>query len=101
MASNNITSASMYLQSFYEILVYGGDELRRINLLAGIMIGVSPIVHLLIVSGINVPYGRWTSSSWGVPVNVKVAWFLQVGYLYFCFHFFYFFVTCSIAILGH
>ena len=68
----------MYLQSLYAILVYGEDELKRINLLAGILLGFAPIVHLIVVSGTDVPYGRFTSSSWGMPMNAKVAWFLQV-----------------------
>ena len=79
MVSNNATSFVMYMQSFYNVLVFGEDELQRINLLAGIMIGVSPIIHLIIVSGIDVPYGRFASSAWGFPINAKVAWFLQVG----------------------
>ena len=78
MGSNNVTNPSMYILSLYNIMVFGEDELKRINLLAGILIGISPIIHLIIVSGTDVPYGRFTSSAWGIPVNAKVAWFLQV-----------------------
>jgi len=74
----------MYMQSLYNILIYGEDELKRINLLAGILLGFSPIIHLIIVSGTDVPYGRFTSAAWGVPVNAKVAWFLQVRCLFLC-----------------
>nr|XP_039252157.1 3-oxo-5-alpha-steroid 4-dehydrogenase 1-like [Styela clava] len=58
-------------------LMRGKNELRLLDLMAGILIGVSPIIHLIIVKKVNVPYGRFSSSSWGFLINVRVAWFLQ------------------------
>lgn len=71
----------LFLSSIYDILFRGHDELKRIDLMAGVLVGLSPIVHLLIVSGINAPYGRYTSSSWGLPISAQAAWFLQVRFL--------------------
>nr|XP_002120345.1 3-oxo-5-alpha-steroid 4-dehydrogenase 1-like [Ciona intestinalis] len=68
---------SGYLRIFYNVLTGAEDLKKQIDLMAGVLIGVSPIIHLIIVSGINAPYGRYTSSSWGLPINSKLAWFLQ------------------------
>ena len=81
---------------FFNILLFGDDEYKRINLIAAIIIGVSPIVHLLIISGINAPYGRYTSATWGMLLNAKFAWFLQVDYQYI---FVYNLVFCYCTVL--
>lgn len=67
------------------------NERRLLDMMAGIMIGIAPIVHLIVVGGIKIPYGRHTSRSWGPLLNAKVAWFMQVehkgaiGYCYYTY----------------
>nr|CAB3266558.1 3-oxo-5-alpha-steroid 4-dehydrogenase 1-like [Phallusia mammillata] len=66
-----------FLESFYNVLITTDNDLQRINLMAGILVGISPVVHLLLVSGTNAPYGRYTSASWGVLLDARLMWFLQ------------------------
>uniref|UniRef100_H2YSM1 3-oxo-5-alpha-steroid 4-dehydrogenase n=1 Tax=Ciona savignyi TaxID=51511 RepID=H2YSM1_CIOSA len=68
---------SGYIGKFYDVLIGSKDQKQQIDLMAGILIGISPIIHLILVSGINAPYGRYTSSAWGVQINGKLAWFMQ------------------------
>jgi len=69
---------AVYLQSFCDVLFVQDDIAKKVDLLSGLIIGISPLVHLLLVSGINAPYGRYASASWGPPIEGRLAWFLQV-----------------------
>jgi len=48
-----------------------------LDMMAWIMIGVSPVVNFMLVAGIKAPYGRYQSTSWGPKLGVKKAWILQ------------------------
>ena len=54
------------------------NEKRFLDLLAGVMVGFAPIVHIIVVNGVNIPYGRFASPRWGFLTDAKLAWFLQV-----------------------
>lgn len=55
------------------------NEIRLLDLMAGVLMGLAPVVHIIIVKKISVPYGRYTNPSWGPQINAKLAWFIQVG----------------------
>lgn len=63
--------------SFYHVLLLSEDVRRRIDMMAGLLIGVAPIVHLLLVHGVSAPYGRYTTSRLGFRLGARTAWFLQ------------------------
>lgn len=52
------------------------EELHTLNCMAYFMLlmAACSLVTLLFE---NVPYGRYASSKYGFPVNVKLAWFVQ------------------------
>uniref|UniRef100_A0A8C9T0N1 Steroid 5-alpha reductase C-terminal domain-containing protein n=1 Tax=Scleropages formosus TaxID=113540 RepID=A0A8C9T0N1_SCLFO len=52
------------------------EELQLLNRLSYVMIfmGIVTFVSLLFE---NVPYGRYSNTKYGFPINAKLAWFLQ------------------------
>ena len=67
-----------YFYSIYHILLLSEDEVKRIDMMAGILIGVAPVVHLLLVHGVSAPYGRYTTNRLGFRLSARTAWFIQV-----------------------
>ena len=65
--------------SIYHVLLLSDNVQKRIDMMAGLLIGVSPIVHLLLVHGISAPYGRYTTNRLGFRLGARTAWFLQVS----------------------
>lgn len=52
------------------------EELYILDCLSYVMVLMALVTCVTLLFQ-NVPYGRYTSSKYGFPVNVKVAWFLQ------------------------
>lgn len=63
---------NIYRRQFFskEEELYVLDCLSYVMMLMAVVTGLSLLFQ-------NVPYGRYTSSKYGFPVNVKVAWFVQ------------------------
>ncbi|XP_077599164.1 3-oxo-5-alpha-steroid 4-dehydrogenase 1 [Stigmatopora nigra] len=52
------------------------EEQHVLDWMAYIMLLMAAYTFLSLLF-VNVPYGRYTSSTYGFPVNVKLAWFIQ------------------------
>lgn len=52
------------------------EELYILDCLSYLMMLMALVTFLTLLFE-NVPYGRYTSSKYGFPVHVKVAWFIQ------------------------
>lgn len=52
------------------------EELYVLDCLAYFMVFMAACTFVTLLFE-NVPYGRYTSSRYGFPVNVKFAWFVQ------------------------
>lgn len=49
------------------------------HMIAAGLLGSMVLSAVLLLSGVQAPYGRYTSAMWGPRINGKVAWVLQVG----------------------
>jgi len=54
------------------------NEKEFLDIIAYCLICISPIVHLLLISGVKAPYGRYQSDNFGFKIGPKKAWFFQV-----------------------
>ncbi|XP_051992710.1 3-oxo-5-alpha-steroid 4-dehydrogenase 1-like [Xyrauchen texanus] len=52
------------------------EELYVLDCLSYLMMSMASVTFLTLLF-VNVPYGRYASSKYGFPVNVKFAWFVQ------------------------
>lgn len=52
-------------------------ELRILNWMSYAMIVNGLAAGLALTFGIQAPYGRYTSTSWGPLINARLAWFSQ------------------------
>lgn len=52
------------------------EELFILDCLSYLMMFMAFVTFLALLF-VNVPYGRYASSRYGFPVNVKIAWFIQ------------------------
>lgn len=48
------------------------------NLIAAALLSSMGVSALVLLSGVQAPYGRYSTSSWGPRMNGKLAWILQV-----------------------
>jgi hypothetical protein len=66
------------LQSILAGNLWSADtELRVLNWMSYAFIVNGAAVLGILSLGIQAPYGRYTSSAWGPPVNARIAWFFQ------------------------
>ena len=66
------------LQSILAGNLWSADtELRVLNWMSYAFLVNGAAILALLSLATEAPYGRYTSSAWGPPVNARIAWFFQ------------------------